>query len=88
MIKQERKGHGIGVDLPMDRWAKMERYPHTALMGRGEQNSISFCIFPKEGSQLFIKSAPKQSITTLSIWANPAQLCNPFFSNYSVIYVR
>ncbi len=32
--------HGIGVDLPMNHWAKMERNPYTSLIGRDEQKTL------------------------------------------------
>ncbi len=37
-----RMGRDIGVDLPINHWAKMQRYPHTSLMGRGERKTLRY----------------------------------------------
>ncbi len=46
---------------------------------------LFFCICRKEGSQMFIKCAPEQYATKVSIWANPPQLCDPSFCRFMIL---
>ncbi len=46
-----------------------------------------FCIFPKEGAQMFINCVPKQQTSKLSIWANQPQLCDPSLATSNSVHV-
>ncbi len=38
--KDERTGHGIGVNLPIYPWAKIQRYPDKSLIVTGEKQTV------------------------------------------------